>query len=238
MSLIINPYRFGNTDPFFASVVSLLHFDGTDGSTTFTDVKGLTWTPMGNAQIDTAISKFGGASGLFDGNNDGISATNAGFAVGTGDFTAECWIYRTGDTVAGATAGGTIIDFRTAEPSVQMAMLLSGSGSSPNRQPLFFVNGANRIIGNTTIIQNAFRHLAFSRVSGTTRMFVDGIQSGSDYVDANNYTATTCFLGQRFAAVSGDFRSLNGNLDDFRFTAGVGRYTSAFTPPSSPFPNS
>ena len=45
----------------------LLHCNGTDGSTTFTDEIGKTVTANGNAQIDTAQSKFGGASGLFDG---------------------------------------------------------------------------------------------------------------------------------------------------------------------------
>lgn len=54
---------------------SLLHMNGVDASTTFTDTASggtHTWTASGNAQIDTAQSKFGGASGLFDGNGDYI----------------------------------------------------------------------------------------------------------------------------------------------------------------------
>src|SRR5262245_47256258 len=49
----------------------LLHFNGTDASTTITDDNSggsaHTWTAAGNAQIDTADYKFGAASGLFDG---------------------------------------------------------------------------------------------------------------------------------------------------------------------------
>ena len=41
---------------------SLLHFDGADTSTTFTDESGKVWTPAADAQIDTAQSKFSGAS--------------------------------------------------------------------------------------------------------------------------------------------------------------------------------
>src|SRR3990167_7743345 len=50
----------------------LLHMDGTNGSTTFTDEIGKTVTANGNAQISTAQSKFGGASGLFNGAGDWI----------------------------------------------------------------------------------------------------------------------------------------------------------------------
>src|SRR3990167_5787652 len=71
----------------------LLHMDGADASTTFTDEVGHVFTPAGNAQIDTAQSKFGGASGLFDGTGDYITTPNsADFDPGTGSFTAEMWI--------------------------------------------------------------------------------------------------------------------------------------------------
>ena len=64
---IMNPFRFGGapapTDPDYANVSLLLHMDGTDGSTTFTDNSpiGHTVTAVSNAQINTARDKFGGA---------------------------------------------------------------------------------------------------------------------------------------------------------------------------------
>jgi hypothetical protein len=50
---------------YLANVSFLLHMDGTNGSTTFTDSgpNGLTVGAYGNAQISTAQSVFGGASG-------------------------------------------------------------------------------------------------------------------------------------------------------------------------------
>ena len=72
----------------------LLHFDGTDGSTTFVDSSpsGKTVTAVGNAQIDTAQYKFGGASGLFDGNGDYLSVPDSDdWYFGTGDFTIDAW---------------------------------------------------------------------------------------------------------------------------------------------------
>src|SRR3990167_5784069 len=55
------------------SVKLLLHFDGSDGSNTFTDSAGRhTVTANGNVQIDTAQGVFS-QSGLFDGNGDYLS---------------------------------------------------------------------------------------------------------------------------------------------------------------------
>ena len=92
---IANARRAGvwSADPYFTNVVALLHMDGADGSTTFTDVKGHAFTAAGSAQIDTAQSKFGGASGLFAGPNDDISTpSSSDFAYGIGDFTWELWV--------------------------------------------------------------------------------------------------------------------------------------------------
>ena len=83
------------TDPDFSSVSLLLHGDGTDGSTTFTDSSSnnFTVTANGNAQIDTAVKKYGTGSMEFDGTGDSLTiADNAAFAFGTGDFTVEAWV--------------------------------------------------------------------------------------------------------------------------------------------------
>src|SRR5262245_32929117 len=74
----------------------LLHFNGTDTATTITDSNAggsaHTWTAAGNAQIDTAASKFGGASGLFDGTGDWVTTSDhADFTLGSGAFTIDLW---------------------------------------------------------------------------------------------------------------------------------------------------
>ena len=80
-------------DPNFANVELLLHGDGTNGSTTFTDDSNSsrTITASGNAQIDTAIKKFGSGSAEFDGTNSKLIVS--GNPLGSGDFTIEFWIY-------------------------------------------------------------------------------------------------------------------------------------------------
>ena len=63
-------FEFGVLNPvggLDANTKLLLHYNGADGSTTFTDSETTpkTVTAHGSVQIDTAQSKFGGASGLF-----------------------------------------------------------------------------------------------------------------------------------------------------------------------------
>src|SRR3990167_9944086 len=76
----------------------LLHCDGTDAATTFTDssVSAHTVTAVGNAQIDTAEKKFGTASGLFDGAGDYLSIPDhADFDLSGGIWTVDGWFRTT-----------------------------------------------------------------------------------------------------------------------------------------------
>lgn len=224
-------------DPYYADVRSLLLMGGANGSTTFTDEKGITWTANGNAQIDTSRKVYGTGSYRGDGNNDWIQATDAALAVGTSDFCIEMWAQKTGDSAAATNAGSVLLDYRTAEPSAQLEVDINGATTAfptENRANVY-VNGAFRITANDrpafSPVDGFFRHLAYERIGGVGKLYVDGTASGTTYADSNNYTSTTLYLAGRFAAVSGDRRSLNGNIDSFRLTVrSGGRYGGTFTP--------
>ena len=212
--------RWVNTsDPYYANVVALLHFNGTDASTTFTDEKSHTFTPAGNAQIDTAQSKFGGASGLFDGTGDYISTpSSADFAYGTGDFTWEVWV-----RLAVTTGNQYILDHG------------SNGGTLAYNGGLTYYNpttGTGSVLYTTKplLSANTWYHIAATRASGTTRLFVDGVLKASAS-DSNNYGSQTL----RFGDYGGGGFGLNGWLDDARITKGVARYTADFTPAQRAF---
>jgi len=83
-------------DPYYNNVSLLLHGDGANGSTTIVDssTSPKTVTAVGNAQISTAQSKFGGASLAFDGAGDYLTIPDdSSFDFGFNDFTIEGWIY-------------------------------------------------------------------------------------------------------------------------------------------------
>jgi hypothetical protein len=95
----------------------------------------------------------------------------------------------------------------------------------------YYTNVGFQITGSTLSI-NTWYFIAVTRSSTSTKLFVNGTQSGSTYTDSTNYTSSSNpLVGALF-----DGYSLNGYIDDFRITKGYARYTSNFTPPTSAFP--
>ena len=200
-------------DPDFANVSLLLHMDGTNGSTTFTDSSSsaLTVTANGNAQISTAQSKFGGAAGLFDGTGDFLSFP--GISIGTStDCTLECWFYRTGgEALFGDSSGG----------NYQLLAVFAGK--------LYAYWNGNEVEGGT-VTNSTWHHAAVTRSSGTMRLFLNGTLLAT--AAGNTQTFSIAKVAQ--ATNRSDF---NGYIDDARVTVGVARYTASFTPPTAPFPD-
>lgn len=207
-------------DPYWSNVSALLHFDGADGSTTFTDQKGHVWTPAGNAQIDTAQSKFGGASGLFDGSGDYITAaSHANFGFGTGDYTVEGWARPTGSGYR------TIFDNRASGEGIAIYAGVAG-------RLTFTSNSAILAELGEVFSPTSFVHFAVTRQSGTVRGFLSGAQQWAITDERSLASSAAARIGSSHVAAQGYI----GHLDEIRITKGVARYTSNFTPPAAPFP--
>lgn len=229
--MLINPYIFEIVDPFFSNVVALLHFDGVDGSTVFTDVTGKTWAPgNANAHLDTSQFKFG-ISSLRDADNNGYidTASDPDFGYSVGDFTIEFWLRP-----ALFNLSQIIYDQRESGNQPRPCLYTS----SGNGDLHYFVSGANRINApDGSLVIGVWKHIAISRVLGTTRLFVSGAQVGADYADATDYEASRVIVGNAGDQPFNPF-GYNGWIDDMRITKGIGRYVSNFTPPTAPFPDS
>lgn len=220
------------TDPNFANVSLLLHLDGSNGSTTFTDnsPSPKTATVSGNAQVSTSQFKYGGASAVFDGVDDAVSFPNSlDLQFLSGDFTIEFWFFASKAAQTqnfprllakgnfSATGGWNVIYFK-ATGEVGFDIYTPAT--------LFFSAGIAS--------DNTWTHVAITRSGGTLRTFLNGVPGGSGANATNLNDASVVVLGNEPNFAS-DF---NGYIDDVRLTKGVARYTSAFTPPSAAFPNS
>lgn len=231
---IIDPFwATPATDPDFASVRILCHFDGTNGSTTYTNVPGApaTLTATGAAtttSISTAQSVFGGAS-LFTPGTSGryVSIVLGSPSFATSDFTIEFRVYTTS-----LASNINPVDFRPPSSNgIHPTFRILTTG-----ELIYYVNSADRITSSAGVIStNTWYAVAVSRVSGTTRLFLNGTQVGSSYTDSNNYVSTGGKIGE---GAFGGVGLLNGYVDEFRVTIGVGRYSSTYTPATSAFPNS
>lgn len=217
----------------------LLHLNGVDTSTTITDSNfggsAHTWAAAGNAQIDTADFKFGAASGLFDGTGDYVDTPDhADFTVGSGDWTVDFWfkcnaaggvtLRLNGQSDASATTTTRTIEVQRTTGNVMRADCWVGS--------------TNTVVVGTTQFTNAvntgWHHLALVRTGSVIRLFIDGVQEGSDGAisgsindGSSNYT-----VGRLGAFISDNW---NGWLDEYRFSVGIARWTANFAPPVAPY---
>jgi len=211
------------SDPYWTSVTTLLHAEGSNGSTTITDSSSVaaTWNASGSVQISTAEKKFGSSSMYFPSSSPSYisTASTSAFDFGTGNYTVEGWIKM----IATTGTYQVVIDFRT---NADLYLLINSAG---------VLTGFNRTGGDITLSAGVWTHFAVCRSSLTERLFVNGVQSGSNYTDVQNYVGTSTYAN-RIGYDTGNAFPLNAYLDDFRVTK-TARYTSNFTPPSTTFPD-
>ena len=213
-------------DPYYGYTSLLLHMDGTNGSTAFVDSgpNALAVPAVGNAQISTTQSKYGGASAYFDGAGDYINATAGNqFQFGTGDFTIEMWVWASSNT------GQYKCLFSNRGVDASSIFL----GIDPSAKLLYY-RGAFLITDSVALDLNQWYHVALVRKGSTITLYKNGVSAGS-VTDATNLTGNTCFVAQESSLASTYF---NGYIDDLRVTKGIARYTTTFTPPTAAFPNS
>lgn len=206
---------------------SLLHFNGVDASTTFTDESGKTWTPAADAQIDTAQSKFGGASGLFDGTGDYIETSDHDdFNINDGDWTIDFWM-RPHATPASyfslfghRGAAGDISIYCNLDASRWLAVTIKTSVSQFS------------ITYSSALSVDTWYHVAIVRDSAANliRFFVGGTSRGTYDITGLTLSesAAKLVIGRYGESASYYY---NGWIDEFRWSKGIARWTSNFTPP-------
>lgn len=181
-----------------------------------------------------AFSPFGGItsvptsySNYFDGSGDYLglpSGPNTSFAMGTGDFTLEMWIYPT-------TSGSTqmLFDIYDGNSVGRFSLQLLGTGTISLRG----ASGVGITTTTGTVTFNQWNHIAISKASGSTRIFIAGTQSNTTYSDTNDYTCTTgvIYIGAHGA---NGLNNYVGYISNFRLVKGTALYTTTFTPSTTP----
>lgn len=210
----------------------LLHCDGPDASTTFTDsgVTGHSVTANGNVQIDTAQSKFGGAAALFDGTGDYLTVPVAtDFDFGSGDFTVDFWARRNG-----AQTGFCGLFITDTSGSGGWNLLLGSSGVAGTTNAPYFADNSQAVaLASSTVLADAtWTHVALIRSGDTLYLFQDGTQTASVSVAGKSFdygAATVLTIGANSTLY------YNGWIDELRISKGIARWTANFTPPSAPY---
>ena len=208
----------------FGIVSLLLHCDGSDESTTFTDssLSAHTGTAFNQAQLDTSEKKFGTASGLFDGNADYVTfPTHSDFDLGIGDFTIECWGYMD-----------------SAGDNSWNCVLRRGGSSFGAGDYQFDWHADGRVafqgqtLGNIAsatgiVTEDTWHHVAVTREGTGVTIWADGVSVKTGTTSESFTSVDSMNIGRQG---SNNANNWTGWLDEIRITKGIARYSASFTP--------
>ncbi|MFC1632300.1 LamG domain-containing protein [Candidatus Omnitrophota bacterium] len=208
-----------------SNTVLMLHFNGTDGSTSFIDdsFSGHSVTAHGDAQIDTANKKFGTGAGLLDGVGDYLTVPHsADWDWDRAYMTVDFWVKHTDHS-------GYELYLVHYEDTLNKWLLFHRDGFG-----FRFKVKSGGIDMDTPyggeITDTDWHHIALCKVNNEYRIYLDGTQV--IYLDDSDIDT---FAGILFIGQSGDDSEyLDGYIDELRISH-TARWTSNFTPPTSEY---
>lgn len=214
-------------DLYWDNVTTLLSSTATPFTSMLSSSSVFELNPMG----DTRPNNFNPYSGnyysvYFDGTGDNLSTpANSALAFGTGDFTVEFWINFTSTTVrqdiiwwgvSASDRGGLIYNELAGNLTYYISPTVARA-----------INYA------WTPMVGVWYHIALVRISGSSKLYVNGVQVSSTYADSKDYASSSYLvtIGKDNSAASS---YLFGNISNLRIVKGTGVYTTTFTPSTVP----
>jgi hypothetical protein len=190
---------------------------------------------VGNAQISTTQSKWGGSSMAFDGTTDYLICYDSPTSeFGGANFTLELWV--------NTTSSSQYDSLITRDPSSTAGSwsLLMNSASSTSGDVAFWAYDYNSysaamvITTGASIRDGNWHHVALVRNGSSWVIYIDGTSRGTQTssITVGNSTANLWIANNQGTAG----RDFSGYMQDVRLTIGVARYTANFTPPTAAFP--
>lgn len=210
-----------------SNTVLMLHCDGLDTGTTFTDSSQSSHvvTAVNQAQTSTTLPKFGTASCLLDGSGDRLSIPDStDFDYGTGDFTIEAWLKKNvagnADNFYRQDGGTEDFEIEAGHNETQLLVNSTVSGLTLN------------ITGEHYDVQadGEWYHIAIVRSGSTFYIFQNGILRETD-TDAN---ATTVAAAALLLGGNGT-TDYDGNMDEIRIQKGAAIWTRDFDVPTTAY---
>lgn len=226
-----------SVDFWWPCVSTLLHMDGANNGTTFTDAAGNTVTVSGSVVTSTTSPKFGTASGYFPGGaSDFLTVTPTWaprFYFGSGNFTIEGWFKEN----AVSRLNMTMIEKDSGTfPAGSWVLLINADSASSGKVAFSaadYSTSAYALRSANTFNDNAWHHVAVVRNGDQWTLFVDGTAEDRLVSTATiSDLSTDPVIGY---SVHGS-RAWTGYLDEWRITKGVARYTVNFTVQTAAFP--
>lgn len=240
MNLILPRRRSRGNDAY---TKILLHFDGTNGSQTYTDTAAgcapHTWTAQAGGALSTSSPKRGSAaySNIGDSTSCGMTAPDSDdFTLGAMNWTIDFWCNPEPGFATGASRPFGQIDssFTTNTRSI--------SASRTNSTGILGVavttadGSTTKTVETTSAVSaGSWSHIAVVRTGKSLLLFLNGTLEAQDdtlSTDAIRDSSNQFGIGRAGELGTTQWR---GGIDEFRLSVGIARWTANFTPPTSAY---
>jgi len=217
-------------DQHYSSVSLQLEGEGFDGSTTITDTSSYnsSVTHVAGGFVCSTTQKYAGGSSLKATAGTAYITfpdTSDRFDLGSGDFTIECW-YRPADAstsvraICGRLNTSAYSQIYIRQETTAVKVYVGNSAGTSSSQLL---------TSGSVLVANTWIHIAVVRTGGYIYIYTGGVQRASAVLNWTLPAQATAFAIGTDGAVSW-WIGTTSYVDDLRYTKGVARYTSTFTP--------
>jgi len=183
---------------------------------------------------DTTKKEFGTGSAFFDGGSYLTLADSADWNFGSNPFTIDFW---------GSVRDNTVYQYILGQ-YVNANTYLMCCYRSDNKLQLSVIESGVWTLTFTcsfTPTVDTLYHIAYVRVNNDNadtgwRIFINGVSQSLTKLNGN-WNATMPDLASLLCigSMSGSDGFYSGNVDEFRISTGIARWTSNFTPPTAPY---
>ena len=178
--------------------------------------------------LEYSVTDHGGSVYFGGGTREHLSTSLPAF--GTQDFEVEFWIY------GGALTSSTWYTLFSRDYNVNGSFRIYCAGGAHLDKFIYIANGTEyNYTSAGKIRDNVWNHILLSRVSGTAKWFINGIEDTS-WSDSENMTSTaTLYIGDTGAdETSNSSYPFVGYMSDIAIRMGGSGYrTSSFVPPTT-----
>ena len=222
-------------DDEFNRTSYLNHFDGANNgvNNVFDDGSASNKTVTANGNVTQGsfgpFARPEGEFGVYFSNSDLALAGNALNAIGNANYTVEAWVFvnaANGNYIQATyenTNGGELNVIKINNGSEEQ--YLFGTTTEPSQTVTSF--------SDKTFDGNTWTHVAVVRNSGTVKAYINGIVSSTTVsMTGSAYNLRRIGGGRGFSVGNGDL--FLGKISNVRYS-NIARYTSNFTPPTTPF---
>ncbi|BFT94897.1 hypothetical protein MNSC_09050 [Minisyncoccus archaeophilus] len=227
-----------------SNTVLLMHMDGTDNGTVFSDQTGKTVTRYGDTKTVIGTRKFGSAAAYFDGSGDILTLSDSDdWYLGEGVFTIDFWTYLTAyapNRWAVFMGQKQVLSLRSWTVCYQT---YSDNNAAGGTNTVGFYTSSTGLETGVNVYSwvglpplNQWVHLAFVYNGTDLNYYMNGVRQTpyrTNFAHPANISSNLEIGAE--ASVQGITSGLIGYMDEVRISKGITRWTSDFTPPNSQY---